>query len=427
MLSKVSVLVPTRGRLARLQTLCTSFEETTHGVGAELVFRVDEDDVPTQVALAGRYKTVVGPRLQGYSSMATFFNDALRAAEGDVLMCGNDDMVFRTEGWPALVLAEANKYADGKFCIGVSTFNEDHFPFSIVSRKVASTLGFLWDPRIYWGDIYLRDVMAAFGRCVMLPSVVVDHNWAGDVPDQTFQEENQNDIYRREPNYWATTHAQAVREAVQKLAPRVHVCVPVLKRYDLLRALLESLVDSTLRPHSIRIIDNGQNPARVEEATRGFEVWVLNAAKPMGVAESWNWFIEHVPEERLITNDDIEFAPTALAAMVAEPEAFVSCGFGFSCFLLRDACVRRIGRFDESISPGYAYFEDMDYLRRMRAAGVADKVVRCGVKHGHSQTPAAYSGDEWVRHHERFMLAQQNYEAKWAGAPSWDQLKEIGG
>lgn len=209
----------------------------------------------------------------------------------------------------------------------------------------------------------------------------------------------------------------------------VHVCVPVLKRYDLLRELLLSLNKSTVRPDYISVLDNGRDKRRIHQACvpTGIIIQVETPAKPLGLAESWNWFIDHVPEERFIVNDDITFAPDSLEKMLEPPEAFVSCSYGFSCFLLRDACVNVVGQFDESISPGYAYFEDMDYLRRMRLAGVVDKVVLCDVKHAQSATPQKYSQVEWDEHHRRFNIAQTNYINKWASNPSWEELKTIGG
>lgn len=217
---RVSVLVPTRRRIERLKVLLSSYDETTEGLSvlSELVFRVDDDDVETQVFLGGRGHTVViGPRLEGYRSLPTFFNEMAARATGDVLMCGNDDMVFRTHRWAARILRTADAYLDGVFNIGVQTHNQDHYPFSTVSRRVVEALGFIWDPRIYWGDIYLRDVMASVSRTRMLDDVHIEHDWAGNSPDATFVEGNQNDIYRRDPTYWIGTHTQAVGDAVAKV------------------------------------------------------------------------------------------------------------------------------------------------------------------------------------------------------------------
>jgi hypothetical protein len=212
MFTKVSVLVPTRQRLHCLQRMIASYWLTCgDSPCAELVFRVDDDDHETFKFMAGRgYRVVVGPRLQGYISLPTFFNELAAVAQGDVLLCGNDDMVFKTSGWPRMILDAADRYQDGIFDLGVSTHNASHFPFACVARTVVERLGFLWDPRIFWGDIFLRDVMAAFDRCVMLPQVEIVHDWVGD-------ETSQNDIYRRDPTYWTGTHAQAVQDAVSKL------------------------------------------------------------------------------------------------------------------------------------------------------------------------------------------------------------------
>lgn len=195
----------------------------------------------------------------------------------------------------------------------------------------------------------------------------------------------------------------------------IHICIPVLKRYDLLRELLLSLDKSETQPTKVVVIDNGQNSRELLRAIFGTEqlVMIHTPPTPLSVAASWNWFIHHVPEERFIINDDIELAPGSLAAMLAARASFVSVGFGFSCFLLRDACVEKVGLFDEAISPGYAYFEDMDYLHRMRLAGVQDDVVKCDVIHKQSQTPAAYTQEEWNEHHRKFDIAQTNFRAKW--------------
>lgn len=208
MFKTITVLVPTRGRVELLRKMMDSFLVTNDG-HANLVLRADDDDITTIDYLKerGGGKLVVGPMHQGYRSMGHFFNEMLLVAEGDILMIGNDDMVFSTSGWPSKILTIANQFEDGLFDLGVSTLNETHFPFSIVSRIAVERMGFLWDPRLFWGDIFLRDVMAAFGRCVMVPGVRVEHEWAG----------HPYDVQHFDPDYWTITHPQAVNEAIAKL------------------------------------------------------------------------------------------------------------------------------------------------------------------------------------------------------------------
>lgn len=234
MFSKVSVLVPTRQRPERLRAMIASFEETTRGVedSVELVFRVDEDDdttlrvllAPLRYDVTIDYDVIIGPRYNGYASMPAFFNEMARNSTGDVLLLGNDDMLFKTPGWPNQVLSAANQHPDGVFVLGYSTFNATHYPFSTISRRVVEHVGFFWPPHVFWGDIFWRDVMGAFGRTVMLSDVEIEHRWVGfdPEPDQVFRDaEPAKCVEVRDPTYWSVTHANAVAETVEKLRPLV--------------------------------------------------------------------------------------------------------------------------------------------------------------------------------------------------------------
>lgn len=201
----------------------------------------------------------------------------------------------------------------------------------------------------------------------------------------------------------------------------VHVCVPVLRRYDLLRRLVKSLDASTVKPDALFVIDNGRNPSMLASATSAcsMPVVVERLAVPLGVAASWNWFIQHVPEERVIVNDDVAFGPDSLARLTASKADLVwAAGFGFSCFVLRDTCVKKVGLFDETLSPGYAYYEDDDYLQRIDGRGTRESLidmenVECGITHVHSATLKIATHEELLEHHRRFKIAQRNYMTKW--------------
>ena len=215
--SKVSVLVPTRGRIEQLARLVASYRATVGPDMAELVFRIDDDDAESNAFLAPLPWTVlVGPRREGYRSLPVFFEEMRQAATGDLLLCGNDDMEFLTPDWPALVLATANQYPDGIFNLAVGTLNAGNVPFSIVSRAAVDTIGYLQDARLYWGDVYLRDVMAAFGRVIPLPEVRIAHHWMGHTPDAVFHEAHQ-DLHGAWTAEYYARHQQAVQDAVTKL------------------------------------------------------------------------------------------------------------------------------------------------------------------------------------------------------------------
>jgi len=195
----------------------------------------------------------------------------------------------------------------------------------------------------------------------------------------------------------------------------INVCVPVLKRYDLLRDLVASLPSGVM----LHIINNGRDAARLSAALAGREAHVLTPPDPMGVAESWNWFLANVPEERVIVNDDVTFAPDSLAKLLApKTDMTFAQGIGFSCFVIRNRAVKRIGVFDESISPGYAYYEDDDYMARMRRGGVsATDVVDSGIVHLRSSTLEKNTEAEMQEHHRRFHIARANFVEKWGMMP----------
>lgn len=202
----------------------------------------------------------------------------------------------------------------------------------------------------------------------------------------------------------------------------VNICVPVLKRYDLLRKMVQSCQAGNLKPDAYYIINNGQSHEHLLTALGEFDIdaKVHTPTIPKGVAESWNWFIDKVPEERVIVNDDIEFGPNSLERLLASSADLVwAAGCGFSCFVLRNVCVEKIGRFDEDISPGYGYYEDEDYLQRLDGRGtrepsaIAEEVV-CGIVHHKSSTLEVASHAELLEHHRRFKLAQSNYAKKWS-------------
>ena len=203
----------------------------------------------------------------------------------------------------------------------------------------------------------------------------------------------------------------------------INICVPVLKRYDLLRELIKSCLASNVRPDSYNIIDNGRNNHKLMQAIGDFDIGIKvhTPRVPLGVAESWNLFIQRVSEERVIVNDDITFGPNSLETLVASKADLIHAhGCGFSCFVLRDSCVEKIGLFDEDISPGYGYYEDEDYLQRIdgrgtRAPSAVMEDVVCGVMHHKSGTlKATTSHTEMLEHHRRFKIAQGNYARKWS-------------
>lgn len=200
----------------------------------------------------------------------------------------------------------------------------------------------------------------------------------------------------------------------------VTVCIPVLKRYDLLKHLLDSL-NASLVKTDVMVIDNGDDTERLDRATMDFKgnIELYEPRKNLGVAASWNHFIDTVPEIRIICNDDIIFGEDSIRQLVETPGDFVTAteGLAFSCFKISDTLVEEIGLFDETISPDYAYFEDCDYEERMYASGKLITHIDCGVTHAASSTLAKATPQERRAHDIKFITAQENFRRKWGRLP----------
>ncbi len=211
----------------------------------------------------------------------------------------------------------------------------------------------------------------------------------------------------------------------------INLCIPTLNRYDLLKVLLKSAERSVARVDNYFIIDNGMKLDSNELTfidNYSERLHIYTPKDSMGVAESWNRFIITVSEERIIVNDDLIFSATTLSDIINTPGDLVYLNSlpeinMFSFFLIRDSCVKKIGLFDESISPGYAYFEDNDYFRRMELGEVTWKSVKTNVNHLGSQTIKAYTPQELESHHQKFRRARSNYVRKWGGLPGEEKYK----
>ena len=211
------------------------------------------------------------------------------------------------------------------------------------------------------------------------------------------------------------------------------VCIPTLKRYDLLVRLCLSLNSERCRDLNLKIyiLDNG---GRLLDSS----LWCASQAqfvfaKPevivpkynLGVAGSWNFFLQNFGA-CIIANDDVVFAEEAIdsfsSASMAFPEVVIFEGkdpvAGFSTFYVNRPDVwLQMGGFDELFNP--AYFEDNDCRHRLRIAGSpVKKILLKGWSHDNSSTLSS-ADESYQRMH--WCLYQRNrnyYISKWGGVPT---------
>jgi hypothetical protein len=204
----------------------------------------------------------------------------------------------------------------------------------------------------------------------------------------------------------------------------INICIPCLKNLSGLLTEIQSLENGTLKPDKYFIIDNGNIINQYIP-----KAMVQHPPMNIGVAKSWNYFINIVPEIRIICNDDLIFGPDSLKILVDHyVDDKITCPFianMFSCFILPDKIVKEVGLFDETISPNYGYFEDGDYYRRMLLKGYGiPNDIYCGIEHEKSTTLRLYNNDERHNHDVKFRLAEKNFKSKWGGPPGHEAYTE---
>ena len=169
MIKLVSVLIPTRGRVNRLERCIKSFETNTEDHSKiELICKVDEDDIET-ISFLTDYKSdilikfIVSPRNNGYGSLHDFYNKMAELSEGKFLYIFNDDIYMDTFGWEKIVEQNSNT-----FCIlAHNTYVEANSP------KALSGKPHIFTPNYNGNPIFPKKLVELCG--FVSPHQLVDH------------------------------------------------------------------------------------------------------------------------------------------------------------------------------------------------------------------------------------------------------------
>jgi len=196
----------------------------------------------------------------------------------------------------------------------------------------------------------------------------------------------------------------------------VNLCVTVTNRVDLLPGMLRSAFAGTVVPDYVYLVDQKGDRERlfpaldvIDAACRGWQVVDLGAQRGSEAA-AINWYLQNVPEERVIAHEDVVFGPLSLETFVAAEGAFlIDSTMGVMTY--RDRCLREVGTYDEEMSPNFFLYADVDYEDRLAEVGIHPAVVFCGCQHLVNGTLKGTT--ELEEFHRRALIAQRNYETKW--------------
>ena len=184
----ISVLIPTRGRANKLQSLITNiFDTCFDSKRVEVCFYVDEDDLATKSILKeylhSTFNNTVfykeGPRVM----FSDLWNQLIDVAAGDILMICGDDVLFETQNWDQRIREEFDKVGDKILYVNVNDKiqGSDMGAHGFLHRKWVDCLGYITPNMFiyYYSDNWITDISKMINRRVYLEDVIVGHtHWS---------------------------------------------------------------------------------------------------------------------------------------------------------------------------------------------------------------------------------------------------------
>jgi hypothetical protein len=143
-------------------------------------------------------------------------------------------------------------------------------------------------------------------------------------------------------------------------------------------SLLERLAASVDYPIRSKVAFNNGEPGALDSFRDTHDDWIVkeSAFGNLGVSGSWNQCAKIFPEEEswLLVNEDAYFLPGYLERICKyareygkQPVIMLNNSNPFYCFVWTQRGRLEIGEFDENLWP--AYYEDCDYMSRLRLKG----------------------------------------------------------
>jgi GT2 family glycosyltransferase len=196
-----------------------------------------------------------------------------------------------------------------------------------------------------------------------------------------------------------------------------------LKRFDLAERLMMS-IDYPVE-HLIVLDNSGTQEWMPPRVSMAKYQWNIQVPQGLGLVGAWNLIVKSSPSAPywVLVNDDAWFEPGALAKIAekADPNAlsFVDIVPDWSCIVLGERVVEKVGLYDERFYP--LYFDDNDYERRIDKKGIEIKRIDAKVHHENSSTlKSGYQSQNSVsfRANEALMnkkIAENDYsEGNWS-------------
>jgi GT2 family glycosyltransferase len=175
----------------------------------------------------------------------------------------------------------------------------------------------------------------------------------------------------------------------------------------------------------IYIIDNGKQGLK-EKVAPFKRVHLIEEETNLGVSASWNKlckeFIFKNNKYALILNDDIYLGGNESVVnevIKKNKSGFMKAHATWAAFIISKPVFDKVGEFDENLYP--AYFEDNDYLYRMKLANVvvdkSMKLLPLVMRHSSSINKDPKLNKDFIKNKNYFV-------DKWGGEPNREKFKK---
>lgn len=211
----ISILCPTRERIDLTKRMIDSAINTASGDIEILLFIDDDDPKKEEYKLLKNCDKYFG----NVKSVGVAWNILAKKCKGDILITGNDDLVFRTQNWDTFIKEGVKVFPDN---IYIAWANDGSKPkkctFPIISRDCYNVLGYFM-PEVFhflYHDTWMGDIGVRIGRTLLLKDVIIEHMHPGfkkREPDKTFRRNKTAKIAHEDTKIYNETSDQREKDA----------------------------------------------------------------------------------------------------------------------------------------------------------------------------------------------------------------------
>lgn len=210
----ISVLLPTRGRVALLEKSIQSLRSNARSKASiEILVAADSDDVETLEAAPALADVLVTMDRVGYSRLNEYYNALAAQATGDWLVLWNDDATMLTRGWDSVL----KKVPDN---VLIADLQSQHTAtnlccFPAVRKTAVETVGG-FSPHTPHCDSYWQDMGRSLGA-IQIVDIHLSHDRfdvTGQNNDTTWQESQEGYMTHE---YYGREVQGKIREDIAKL------------------------------------------------------------------------------------------------------------------------------------------------------------------------------------------------------------------